>query len=67
MRQRRKIIVYPLPKNMDPERDAGRRAAKAVVLARQHQGDEGAVYVDAARYPGRRNAFAAVVVSANYR
>ncbi|KAL3182600.1 hypothetical protein MRX96_034520 [Rhipicephalus microplus] len=32
--------------------------------ARQHQRDEGAVYVDAARYPGRRNAFAAVVVSA---
>ncbi|KAL3227599.1 hypothetical protein MRX96_048701 [Rhipicephalus microplus] len=49
---------------MDPERDAGRRAARAVALARQHQRDEGAVYVDAARYPGRRNAFAAVVVSA---
>ncbi|KAL3202640.1 hypothetical protein MRX96_053357, partial [Rhipicephalus microplus] len=60
----RKIIVYPLPKNMDPERDAGRRAARAVALARQHQRDEGAVYVDAARYSGRRNAFAAVVVSA---
>ncbi|KAL3242979.1 hypothetical protein MRX96_047641 [Rhipicephalus microplus] len=44
--------------------DAGRRAARAVALARQHQRDEGAVYVDAARYPGRRNAFAAVVVSA---
>ncbi|KAL3212913.1 hypothetical protein MRX96_051801 [Rhipicephalus microplus] len=62
--QPRKIIVYPLPKNMDPERDAGRRAARAVALARQHQRDEGAVYVDAARYSGRRNAFAAVVVSA---
>ncbi|KAL3244517.1 hypothetical protein MRX96_002277 [Rhipicephalus microplus] len=49
---------------MDPERDAGRRAARAVALARQHRRDEGAVYVDAARYPGRRNAFAAVVVSA---
>ncbi|KAL3179063.1 hypothetical protein MRX96_038309 [Rhipicephalus microplus] len=49
---------------MDPERDAGRRAARAVALARQHQRDEGAVYVDAARYPGRLNAFAAVVVSA---
>ncbi|KAL3188700.1 hypothetical protein MRX96_022496 [Rhipicephalus microplus] len=49
---------------MDPERDAGRRAARAVALARQHQRDEGAVYVDAARYSGRRNAFAAVVVSA---
>ncbi|KAL3220434.1 hypothetical protein MRX96_050378 [Rhipicephalus microplus] len=61
---RRKMIVYRLPKNMDPERDAGRRAARAVALARQHQKDEGAVYVDAARYPGRRNAFAAVVVSA---
>ncbi|KAL3226194.1 hypothetical protein MRX96_049016 [Rhipicephalus microplus] len=60
----RKIIVYPLPKNMDPERDAGRREARAVALARQHQRDEGAVYVDAARYSGRRNAFAAVVVSA---
>ncbi|KAL3170244.1 hypothetical protein MRX96_015283 [Rhipicephalus microplus] len=59
----RKIIVYPLPKNMDPERDAGRRAARPAALARQHQRDEGAVYVDAARYPGRRNAFAAVVVS----
>ncbi|KAL3193256.1 hypothetical protein MRX96_017938 [Rhipicephalus microplus] len=60
----RKTIVYPLPKNMDPERDAGRRAVRAAALARQHQRDEGAVYVDAARYPGRRNAFAAVVVSA---
>ncbi|KAL3208946.1 hypothetical protein MRX96_038490 [Rhipicephalus microplus] len=49
---------------MDPERDAGRRAARAVALARQHQRDEGAVYVDAARYRERRNAFAAVVVSA---
>ncbi|KAL3179521.1 hypothetical protein MRX96_037905 [Rhipicephalus microplus] len=60
----RKIIVYPLPKNMDPESDAGRRVARAAALARQHQRDEGAVYVDAARYPGRRNALAAVVVSA---
>ncbi|XP_037572344.1 uncharacterized protein LOC119454506 [Dermacentor silvarum] len=60
----RKIIVYPLPKNTNPERDAGRRAARAAALARQHQRDEGAVYVDAARYPGRRNGFAAVVVSA---
>ncbi|KAL3244531.1 hypothetical protein MRX96_002290 [Rhipicephalus microplus] len=60
----RKIIVYPLPKNMNPERDAGRRAARAAAVARRHQRDEGAVYVDAARYPGRRNASAAVVVSA---
>ncbi|KAH7963721.1 hypothetical protein HPB52_022459 [Rhipicephalus sanguineus] len=58
----RKIIVYPLPKNTDPERDEGRRAARAVALARQHQQDEGAVYADAARYPRRRNAFVAVVV-----
>ncbi|KAL3206489.1 hypothetical protein MRX96_040038 [Rhipicephalus microplus] len=50
--------------NMYSEMDAGRRAARAAVLARQHQRDEGAVYVDAARYAGRRNAFAAVVVSA---
>ncbi|KAL3191322.1 hypothetical protein MRX96_018730 [Rhipicephalus microplus] len=60
----RKIIVYPLPKNMDTERDAGRRAARTAALARQHQRDEGAVNVDAARYPGRCNAFAAVEVSA---
>ncbi|KAH6923031.1 hypothetical protein HPB50_020755 [Hyalomma asiaticum] len=60
----RKVIVYPLPKNTDPERDEGRRAARAVALARQHQRDESAVYVDAARYPRRRNAFAAVVVRA---
>ncbi|KAH7983314.1 hypothetical protein HPB52_010818 [Rhipicephalus sanguineus] len=60
----RKIIVYPLPKNTDPERDEGRRAARAVALARQHQQDEGAVYVDAARYPRRRNAFVATVVRA---
>ncbi|KAL3189093.1 hypothetical protein MRX96_003233 [Rhipicephalus microplus] len=49
---------------MDPERDAGMRAARAAALARQHQRDEGAFYVDATRYPGRRNAFAAVAVSA---
>ncbi|KAH6943305.1 hypothetical protein HPB50_019329 [Hyalomma asiaticum] len=60
----RKIIVYPLPKNTDPERDEGRRAARAVALACQHQRDESAVYVDAARYPRRRDAFAAVVVRA---
>lgn len=60
----RKIIVYPLPKNTDPERDEGRRAARAVALARQHQQDEGAVYVDAARYPRRRNSFVATVVRA---
>ncbi|KAH7933111.1 hypothetical protein HPB49_008339 [Dermacentor silvarum] len=60
----RKIIVYPLPKSTNPERDAGRRAARAAALVRQHQRDEGAVYVDAARHPRRRNAFAAVLFSA---
>ncbi|KAL3206070.1 hypothetical protein MRX96_040427 [Rhipicephalus microplus] len=60
----RKIIVYPLPKNTNPERDEGRRAARVVVLARQHQRDEGAVYVDATRYPRRRNDFVAAVVRA---
>ncbi|KAL3216340.1 hypothetical protein MRX96_033140 [Rhipicephalus microplus] len=36
----RKIIVYPLPRNTDPERDADRRAARAAALTRQHQRDE---------------------------
>ncbi|KAL3194946.1 hypothetical protein MRX96_054047, partial [Rhipicephalus microplus] len=45
----RRLVVYPLPKNMGPGESEGRRAARARALLLQHQNDEGAVYVDVAK------------------
>ncbi|KAL3205192.1 hypothetical protein MRX96_040846 [Rhipicephalus microplus] len=38
----RRLVVYPLPKNMGPGESEGRRAARARALLLQHQNDEGA-------------------------
>lgn len=61
----RRLVVYPLPKNMDPERDGGRRAARALALAKQHREDDSAVYVDAARCRSRPGTFVTVAVRAS--
>nr|XP_050028015.1 uncharacterized protein LOC126523445 [Dermacentor andersoni] len=56
---RRLTRINPIPKNMTPEFNKGRRAARAKALIDQHAKDEHARYVDAAEY--QRNSFAAVV------
>ncbi|XP_077540075.1 uncharacterized protein LOC144152613 [Haemaphysalis longicornis] len=61
----RSLIVYPLPRNVDPERDAGRRAARARALAHQYSEDDGAVFVDAAKCRGRPCTFVAVAARAS--
>lgn len=62
----RKLIVYPLPRNMDPTNDEPRRAARARALLKLHGSEDGTVFVDTARTPGEK-AFVAVVVSATRR
>ncbi|KAG0444479.1 hypothetical protein HPB47_013748 [Ixodes persulcatus] len=52
--------IDPIPKNMNPDYNKGRRAARAEALIDLHANDEHARYVDAAAY--QRNAFAAVVI-----
>lgn len=61
----RGIIVFPLPKNVDPERDPERRKARAPALARQFQSDENAAFVDVAKHPTRKEVFAAAVIRAS--
>ncbi|KAL1425837.1 hypothetical protein MTO96_018820 [Rhipicephalus appendiculatus] len=61
---RRHVQVRPIPKNVNPEYNRERRAARARALIDLHARDNGAVYVDAAEYKDRRGAFAAAVVSA---
>ncbi|XP_077564790.1 uncharacterized protein LOC144180295 [Haemaphysalis longicornis] len=59
---RRRIRVDLLPKNMHPDYNKGRRAARAKALVDLHAQDRHARYVDAAEYP--HEAFAAVVIKA---
>ncbi|KAL1478207.1 hypothetical protein MTO96_016394 [Rhipicephalus appendiculatus] len=59
---RRHVQVRPIPKNVNPEYNRERRAARARALIDLHARDNGAVYVDAAEYKDRRGA--AAVVSA---
>lgn len=59
------IRVCPIPRNMNPTHNAERRAARAGALVDRHAEDEGAVYVDAAEYQDRVEAYTAVVVSAS--
>ncbi|KAH9374628.1 hypothetical protein HPB48_011074 [Haemaphysalis longicornis] len=61
----RRLVVYPLPKNTDPERDLGRRAARALALARQYKEDANAIFVDAAKCRGKRDAFTTVAIRAS--
>ncbi|KAL3215117.1 hypothetical protein MRX96_051367, partial [Rhipicephalus microplus] len=59
----RRLVVYPLPKNMGPGESEGRRAARARALLLQHQNDEDAVYVDVAKVKNK-DAYVAAVVAA---
>ncbi|KAG0414837.1 hypothetical protein HPB47_008004 [Ixodes persulcatus] len=59
------IRVCPIPRNMNPTHNAERRAARAGALVDRHAEDEGAVYVDAAEYQDRVEAYTTVVVSAS--
>lgn len=61
----RRLVVYPLPKNTDPERDLGRRAARALALARQYKEAANAIFVDAAKCRGKRDAFTTVAIRAS--
>ncbi|XP_077548763.1 uncharacterized protein LOC144162149 [Haemaphysalis longicornis] len=60
---RSKIRVDPLPRNMNPEYNKGRRNARAKALIDLHAKDGHARYVDAAEY--QREAFAAAVIEAS--
>ncbi|XP_077536539.1 uncharacterized protein LOC144148888 [Haemaphysalis longicornis] len=60
----RRLRVCPVPRNMNPEFNKERRAARAKALIDLHAKDRGAVFVDAAEYPDGRRAFAAAVVGA---
>ncbi|KAL3218599.1 hypothetical protein MRX96_050662 [Rhipicephalus microplus] len=59
----RRLVVYPLPKNMGPGESEGRRAARARALLLQHQNNEGAVYVDVAKVKNK-DAYVAAAVAA---
>ncbi|XP_077544169.1 uncharacterized protein LOC144156182 [Haemaphysalis longicornis] len=56
-----RIMVDPLPRNVNPQYNRGRRAARAKALIDVHASDGHARYVDAAEYQGDREAFAVVV------
>lgn len=59
-----KLQVPPLPQHMDPQENKERRLARARALTGTYSNDTGAVYVDVARYPGRRHAYVAAAVRA---
>lgn len=61
----RGMIVYPIPKNMDPHRDQDRRRARAKALARLHAEDARAAYVDAAKHPTKPRTYTIAVVRAS--
>lgn len=61
---RERIHVHPIPKNMHPMFNAGRRRARAVALERLRN-DPNTHYTDATPYPSRLKAFAAVVTRGN--
>ncbi|XP_077539778.1 uncharacterized protein LOC144152384 [Haemaphysalis longicornis] len=44
-----RLRILPLPRNVHPDRNRGRREARARALAATHANDTGALYVDAAR------------------
>lgn len=47
----RKLIVKPLPRNMHPDRNSGRRQARATAITKQYGTRKGVYYVDAAGPP----------------
>ncbi|KAH7984006.1 hypothetical protein HPB52_016094 [Rhipicephalus sanguineus] len=64
LKEVRRTRTDPIPKNMNPDYNKGRRAARAkALLIYLHANDEYARYLDAAEY--QQNAFAAVVIEAS--
>ncbi|XP_072142945.1 uncharacterized protein [Dermacentor andersoni] len=62
---RRRIRVDLIPRNMNPEYNKERRAARAKALIDFHAKDEHARFVDAAEYQGDCAAFVATVIEAS--
>lgn len=60
----RHLTIPPLPRNMHPEHDRGRREARAKALARTYEDDAQAYYVDAAMYKNKPHTFALSVIRA---
>ncbi|KAL1442446.1 hypothetical protein MTO96_046416, partial [Rhipicephalus appendiculatus] len=60
----RRLVVAPLPKNMHPEHSQGRRDARAKALTEAHANDNGALYVDAAKYKDKEDTYVAVAIRA---
>lgn len=58
------LQVPPIPKHMHPEVNQERRIARAKALTATHASDNGAYYVDVAKYPDRPGTYAAAVVAA---
>uniref|UniRef100_L7M070 Putative tick transposon n=1 Tax=Rhipicephalus pulchellus TaxID=72859 RepID=L7M070_RHIPC len=58
---RTKLVMPPLPKNMHPEHNKGRRISRARAMLQSFGRNEEAVFVDAARYRNYRRFAAAVV------
>ncbi|XP_077534568.1 uncharacterized protein LOC144146497 [Haemaphysalis longicornis] len=59
-----RLRVTPLPRNVNPNYNPERRAARARTLTDTYASDTGALFVDAARYAGSRDKFVAVAVKA---
>ncbi|KAM7310363.1 uncharacterized protein ISCGN_007271 [Ixodes scapularis] len=55
---RKKIRIKPLPKNMNPQTQQGRREARARAMHRHLQRLQDVIYVDAANYQDSRHRFA---------
>lgn len=59
-----RLKITPLPRNVNPENNPGRRAARAKALTDTYANDTGALFVDAAKYADRKDTYVAVVVKA---
>ncbi|XP_077543351.1 uncharacterized protein LOC144155642 [Haemaphysalis longicornis] len=59
-----RLKILPLPRNVHPDYNPGRRAARARALTETHANDTGAIYVDVAKYPDRPDTYATVAVRA---
>ncbi|KAL3191291.1 hypothetical protein MRX96_018699 [Rhipicephalus microplus] len=61
----RGIIVLPLSKNMNPEKDWARQKVRAVALAKQYKSDANAAFVYVAKHLYRRCVYAMAVIRAS--
>ncbi|KAG0424577.1 hypothetical protein HPB47_028203 [Ixodes persulcatus] len=50
---RKRIVIKPLPRNMDPRHNNGRREARAQALNKIHNRDPTVYHADASPYPGQ--------------